>query len=124
MGLRSSPPGNDQWCFPGHLEFGETPEECAIRETREETGLILSEVSRGLWVHDIFPENDSQYITIFMVGRYNGGDPIVMEKEKCKKWEWFPYTQLPYPLFPPIQTFLNYGYRFSDFSTIFLRGAH
>lgn len=123
LGLRAGAHGSDHWCFPGgHLEFGETPEKCAIRETREETGLILLEASRGPWVHNTFSENDSQYITIFMIGRYNGGDPKVLEKEKCKKWEWFPCDELPHPLFSPIQTFLDYGYRFSDFKELENKG--
>lgn len=28
----------------GHMEYGETPYECAIRETKEETGLDLSQI--------------------------------------------------------------------------------
>ena len=32
----------DEWVFPkGHLEAGETPEQAAVREVREETGLDI-----------------------------------------------------------------------------------
>ena len=116
LGLRSSKHGKDSWCFPGgHLEFGETPEECAIRETKEETGLVLSEVRRGPWVNDFFPDNGSHYITLFMRGQYNGGDPEVLEKDKCKTWQWFPFGKIPNPLFLPIQTFLKSGYPLDGF---------
>ena len=33
----------DEWVFPkGHLETGETPEDAAVREVREETGLEIA----------------------------------------------------------------------------------
>jgi 8-oxo-dGTP diphosphatase len=38
--------GADSWSTPGgHLDYGETPEECAIRETKEETNLDIQQVS-------------------------------------------------------------------------------
>ncbi|MEK7339257.1 MAG: NUDIX domain-containing protein [Candidatus Rhabdochlamydia sp.] len=114
FGLRSNAHGKDSWCFPGgHLEFGETPKECAIRETREETGLIISQVKRGPWLNDFF--SDSQYITLFMIACYNGGEAKIKEKNKFKAWRWFSCSEPPNPLFLPIQTFLNMGYRFTDF---------
>ncbi len=37
---RRYPPRAGAWCIPaGFMEYGETPEHCAIREAREETGL-------------------------------------------------------------------------------------
>ena len=120
LGLRAGAHGNDTWCFPGgHLEFGETPEECAIRETFEETGLIISHVKRGPWLSDYFPENSRQYITLIMVGRYEGGEPEVKEKDKCRAWQWFPCDALPKPLFLPIQTLLKSNYQLAEFCNYF-----
>ena len=50
----------------GHLEEGETPDECFIREVREETGIILTEdkiVRRGVvdFVSDIY-ENERMFL--------------------------------------------------------------
>jgi len=39
---RAEEPRRGDWCLPaGFLEQDETPEECAVRETREETGLDI-----------------------------------------------------------------------------------
>ena len=43
LGLRKSAHGNGTWCPPGgHMEYGESFEEGAAREAKEETGLIIS----------------------------------------------------------------------------------
>lgn len=120
LGLCSGLQGKECWCFPGGLlEFGETPEECAIRETYEKTGLVISHVRGGPWLNDSFKETDSQYITLLINGLYNGGEPEVKEKSKCKMWQWFSFDELPSPLFSPIQTFLDIGYTFSNFCGFF-----
>lgn len=44
--------GHVEWCLPkGHLEFGETPQEAAVREVAEETG-ITGRVLAGLGTID------------------------------------------------------------------------
>ncbi|MEM8530718.1 MAG: NUDIX domain-containing protein [Chloroflexota bacterium] len=41
---RAIPPDQGIWHLPiGHLEFGESPEQAALREASEETGLILED---------------------------------------------------------------------------------
>lgn len=104
FGLRCGSHGKDQWCFPGgHLEFGETPEECAKRETYEETSLIIPEVKLGPWTNDYFSES-KHYITLFVIAHYAGGAVKLKEKNKFKEWRWLPFNQPPEPLFLSIET--------------------
>lgn len=56
----------------GHIENGETPEECIIREIKEETGLCAKKViQRGLitFVNTKYP---TEYIFLFTCEDFNG----------------------------------------------------
>lgn len=104
LGQRINSHGAGAWSAPGgHLEFGETPEQCAARETQEETGLIISEFHQGIWTNNFFEQENQHYVTLFIYGKYQGGEPKVMEPNKCKTWQWCDWDRLPQPLFLPLQ---------------------
>ena len=100
LGRRLSKHGNGTWAPPGgHLEFGETPIETAIREVREETDLIIpsNQVREISWTNDIF--QDKHYITIHCRVDNFVGTPKIMESNKCAEWRWCDLNALPQPLF-------------------------
>ncbi len=100
LGKRKNAHGEGTWATPGgHLEFGETFEQCAIREVLEETGLQLGMMWQGPSVNNIFFQENMHYVTIFMVADYVGGVPEAREPDKCEQWEWFDWSALPKPLF-------------------------
>jgi len=106
LGKRKGSHGADEWCFPGgHLEFGESFEECAVREVCEETGLKVQN-PRFFCISNDLNEIESyakHYITLFMQVEYINGEPRVMEPEKCIQWGWFAFDSLPDKLFGPTQ---------------------
>jgi 8-oxo-dGTP diphosphatase len=113
FGKRKNSHGDGTWCFPGgHLEFGESWEECAIRETMEETGLKIKNIRFSTATNDFFEKENKHYITIFMLADYNSGEVKVMELDKCEKWDWFEWEEnkLPQPLFVPQQNLLKQKY--------------
>ena len=60
--------------------------ECAIRETLEETGLKIKNVSFATIVNAFVPEEDYHYITMFMKGEIDVShtrEPENMEPDKC-----------------------------------------
>ena len=111
MGKRKNAHGDGTWSFPGgHLELNESWEDCSERETLEETGVKIKNIRFGIVTNDIFKKEEKHYITIIMLSDYDSGDVKIMEPEKCEKWEWFDWDELPKPLFIPVQNLKEQKY--------------
>lgn len=114
LGKRKGSHGDGEWSFPGgHLEFMETVEDCARRELLEETGLTVGKIKTGPYTNDFFPVEDKHYITLFMIAKYESGEPKNIEPEKCEGWHWFDWNDLPAPLFPPIRNLKKISHTFA-----------
>ncbi len=99
---RKNSHGKGSWCFPGgHLEFGESWEDCARRETLEETGLQIKNIRFATATNDFFEKENKHYITILMIADWVEGEARLLEPEKCEKWDWFKWDNQPEPLFVP-----------------------
>lgn len=111
MGKRKGAHGTGTWTSPGgHLEFGESWEACAIREAREETGIEIKNVRFFSATNDVYPkEEQKHYITIVMLSDWHAGEVENREPEKCERWEWFRWEDLPEPLFMPTNTIVRQG---------------
>ena len=76
----------------GKLEGGETPEECAIREIREESGLLARDPEyRGLITFPGFAGDDDWYAFIFVVTDFEGE---LMDDPPEGILEWVPDDQV------------------------------
>jgi len=108
LGKRKNAHGAGSWNFPGgHLEYGESWENCATRETIEETNIIINNIRFAAATNDIFPMEEKHYITIYMLAEYKSGEVKIMEPDKCEEWDWFEWDKLPQPLFIPAQNLLK-----------------
>jgi 8-oxo-dGTP pyrophosphatase MutT (NUDIX family) len=82
-----------QWAIPmGKQELGETPSQCAIRETQEETG-VLTEITGILGVYSdpghIMAYTDGevrQEWELILLGRAVSGSPAVNDEASDVRW--------------------------------------
>lgn len=81
----------DKWLgVGGHFEDGESPEDCVLREVKEETGLSLTEYRyRGL-VTFVSDEYENEYMHLFTATGYDG------EMIECDEGElvWIPKSEV------------------------------
>lgn len=114
LGRRKSPVGHSFALPGGHLEFGETFEECASREVKEETSLNIEKTEFLTVTNNISLQgpNPYHYVTAFV--RSMAAEPQQvpqnLEPDKCDGWDWYPWDNLPSPLFDPLQKMINSGF--------------
>ncbi|KAF9243278.1 hypothetical protein DTO027I6_7615 [Penicillium roqueforti] len=96
IGKRKGSLGAGTWGLPGgHLDFGESFETCAVRETLEETGLKIQDVRFLTATNSILKAENKHYITIFMGAVCeDGAEPQVIEPDRCEGWEWISWDEL------------------------------
>jgi 8-oxo-dGTP pyrophosphatase MutT (NUDIX family) len=80
------------WGFPkGHIRPGETEEDCAVRETLEETGIRIS-ADRSFRRETISERQGDRRKVIFLLGRSEGGEARPQPGE-TQAAAWFPADQ-------------------------------
>ena len=101
LGKRLNAHGASSWGPPGgHLEFGESFEDCAIRETFEETFLKVDNPVFIAVTNDIFEEKNIHYVSIFMRVDLKSEQKVInKEPDKLDEWTWFSLENLPENLF-------------------------
>jgi 8-oxo-dGTP diphosphatase len=100
-----------KWLFPGgHLEFGESIEGCAERETMEEAMVKIGSIKIVAVTNDVFryETNPKHYITIFVTASYMGGEP--KDTAEAIDWRWSRWDELPKPLFLSVENLLKQGF--------------
>jgi 8-oxo-dGTP diphosphatase len=104
FGKRLNAHGDGTWSTPGgHLEYGETFEQCARREVLEETGTQIKNIRYITTTNDFFKKEQKHYVTIFVLADWASGEPQVLEPDKMVEWDWYEWQKRPNHVFLTIE---------------------
>ncbi|MBA0602362.1 nudix hydrolase 1 [Gossypium raimondii] len=115
LGRRRASIGESTFALPGgHLEFGESFEECGARELMEETGLEMGKADFLTVTNKVFLDKSKRchYVIVFL--RAVLADPNQVpqnpEPDKCDGWDWYDWDNLPQPLFSTLDEMVRSGF--------------
>ena len=102
---------NGKWALHGGaMEMGETTEETAVREAREEIGITPVEldfygVFSGKQMYHIYPDGNEVYIisTVYFCDEYSG--ELKVDENEVLEVKWFDIDKLPENI-APIDSFI------------------
>ncbi len=92
---------NQKWALHGGaMELGETTEEAAIREAKEEIGIVPEKldfygVFSGKEMYHVYPDGNEVHIisTVYFCDKYSGN--IKIDDNEVLQVEWFDIDNLP-----------------------------
>lgn len=98
LAKRQGAHGEETWASAGgHLENGESLEDCARREAMEELGVKVGGL-RYLCVSNIIAYG-KHYVDVEFLGEIGNQEPVLAEPEAFSQSGWFPIDNPPQPLF-------------------------
>lgn len=99
LSKRSGATSNEHGCWEtpgGSVDFGETLEDAAKRETKEEYGIDIDIIEQFPAADHLIPAERQHWVaTTFLAKVKKGQKPEIMESHKCDGIGWFPLDNLP-----------------------------
>ncbi|MGF3066542.1 bis(5'-nucleosyl)-tetraphosphatase [Facklamia sp. P13064] len=81
------------WAFPkGHIEKGETEEETALREIKEETGLEVELNNQFRETTHFSPKKDVMKEVVYFIAKTNS-NKVTRQLEEVSQFIWLPYQE-------------------------------
>ncbi len=84
------------WDIPGGtLEDGEDPKIGAIRETKEETGIDITDLSLFTFTSNVDTSKNKQFVRLIFIGRADDSIHITLNPEDHDAYQWIPINDVP-----------------------------
>ena len=106
VGVRKGSHGAGLLSVPGgHLEFGESINNCCSRELMEEIGVCFDgQYKKVSFSEDFFNHNGvkKHYVTLYLAAEEVDSDTLSvqnLEPNKCEGWKWVSISELPTEMF-------------------------
>jgi 8-oxo-dGTP pyrophosphatase MutT (NUDIX family) len=103
---------NESWGIPGgSIEPGEMVEDAAKRETWEETGLDIGEMSlfgvfSGPELYYKYPNGDEVYNVSIIYSSHDWNGRVMLNDEHTE-WRWFSANEIPDNISPPVKSVIE-----------------
>jgi 8-oxo-dGTP diphosphatase len=112
FGKRIISPAEFAWQLPGGwIRTGESPEQTAKREVREETGLELRSTRFVAYTNNIFSFRDHSISLYFEAECSNPEMMRVCEPDKCEQWVWMDWQDMTDNLYLPLKLLRDSDYQ-------------
>jgi isopentenyldiphosphate isomerase len=98
----------------GHLDTGEDYDACAVREVREELGIVMERPPERLFKIVACPETGQEHVWVY---RYDCEAPFCLHPEEIERGEWFTTAQIDEAL----RTQDDEAFRTQEFASAFVR---
>ena len=93
----------------GKVELGESFLQAAVREVKEELGIVLAPADlQAIHLADFFWQDIHHVTTIFLVKQWTG-EPINIEPHEHSELVWVPLTDLPAAMLSPLREAITKG---------------
>jgi len=76
------------WCIPGgHVDIGETVEQAAVRETKEETGLTVKKLKFLFYTDEILPDRNWWAVAHKFIAFTDETD-VKIQEDEISEYKW------------------------------------